>query len=166
MPFQDIVQPEVIPLSDTVRLKKYDGHYEKALAGYQDPYVYQNSEGIFDETQKPDLDYVRGMFRYLDNAGELYFIEALEGGEWVSIGDVTAKPENPPIAIWFEGYRGKGIGRLALEAVIARLRELGYDRITGSAVYKWNEVSLSMHRSLGFQVMGESETEVILALEL
>lgn len=166
MPFENTKQPEVIPLTHKLRLKKYDGHYEKALVGYQDPYVYQNSEGIFEEARKPDLNYVKGMCQYLNKVGELYFIEALKDGEYVSIGDVTVKPENPPIAIWYAEYRGKGIGTLAMQAVISRLRMLGYQKITGSTVYKWNKGSLELHRKLGFQVVRETEDEYILDLEL
>lgn len=166
MPFDGIEQPDVIVLSGNYRLKKYDGAYEKALAGYQDPVVYQNSEGIFDPQKKPDLNYVRGMFSYLDNAGELYFIEALEDGQYIAVGDVTAKPENPPIAIWQERYRGKGLGKLAMQAVIDRLRALGFRRITGSAVYRWNPASLAMHKALGFVVVEEREEELILEKEL
>ena len=166
MPFSGIEQPETIELTETIRLKRYDGHYEKALPGYQDPYVYQNSEGIFDERKKPDLEYVQNMCRYLDRVGELYFIEALENGEYIPIGDVTVKEENPPIAIWFARYRGKGIGNLAMRMVIHRLRELGYQKITGSTVYKWNDASLALHKKLGFQVVRETEKEYFLDLDL
>ena len=166
MPFCNIEQLEIIPLTDMLHLKKYNGEYEKALAGYQDPYVYQNSEGIFNEEKKPDLNYVKGMCNYLNGVGELYFIEILENGEYVSIGDVTVKPENPPIAIWFAKYRGKGIGTLVMQAVIKRLRELGYQKITGSMVYKWNQHSLKLHQKLGFHIVDETEKEYILELEL
>lgn len=166
MPFEGVEQPDIIQLSDTLRLRKYDGHYEKALAGYRDPYVYHNSEGIFDDTKIPDLDYVRGMCQYLDRHGELYFIEALTEDGWIPVGDVTVKPENPPIALWLAEYRGKGIGTLAMREVIRRLRELGYEKITGSTVYKWNDRSLKMHRRLGFRIVGEDEEEYKLELEL
>lgn len=166
MPLPGIEQPQVLPLGEGLRLKPYDGHYEKFLPGYQDPYVYQNSEGIFDEDKVPDLDYVRHMCEYLDSHGELYFIEALENGVWAAVGDVTLKPENPPIAIWYAPYRGRGIGRLVMETVIARLRELGYKRITGSTVYKWNEASLKMHQKLGFQIVQETEQDYYLELDL
>lgn len=166
MPLPGIEQPQALPLGEGLRLGRYDGHYEKALPGYQDPYVYQNSEGIFDKDKVPDLDYVRGMCGYLDSHGELYFIEALENGVWVAVGDVTVKPENPPIAIWYAAYRGRGIGRLAMQAVIARLRQLGCKRITGSTVYKWNQVSLKMHQKLGFQIVQETEQEYYLELDL
>lgn len=166
MPIPGIEQPETIRLAEGLRLKRYDGHYEKALAGYRDPYVYQNSEGIFDEGKIPDLDYVRGMCRYLDGAGELYFIEALEDGAYIPVGDLTVKPENPPIAIWYERYRGRGLGTLAMRAAVARLRELGYGRITGSQVFKWNRASLAMHEKLGFRVVRETEKEWVLELDL
>lgn len=166
MPIPGVAQPELLELSSTFRLRRYDGQYELALPGYQDPVVYENSEGIFDKEKIPDLDYVRGMCEYLDKAGELYFIEALEEGRWVPVGDVTVKDENPPIAIWRQEYRGRGLGTLVLSAVIARLRELGYERIRGSTVYKWNEDSLKLHRKLGFEVARESDKEYFLDLEL
>ena len=64
MPLKNIEQPEVITVGKSTRLRKYDGKYEKLLKGYQDPYVYQNSEGIFDDDKKPDLNYVKGMCEY------------------------------------------------------------------------------------------------------
>lgn len=166
MPIKGIMQPEIIQLSDNIRLRKYDGHAELALPGYRDPVVYQNSEGIFDESKIPDMDYVTGMFRYLDGKGELYFIEALENGEYAAIGDVTIMHEHPPIAIWFDRYRGKGIGTLVMQVMIERVRDLGYRRIVGSKVYKWNPASLKMHLNLGFRIMTENETEYTLDLEL
>lgn len=166
MPIPGIDQPETIQLTETLRLRHYDGHYELALPGYRDPVVYQNSEGIFDEGKIPDLSYVKGMCEYLDKTGELYFIEALEDGEYIAIGDVTVKDENPPIAIWRGEYRGKGVGTVVMTAVINRLRELGYKSIRNSTVYKWNENSLKMHRKLGFQVARETEEDYYLDLEL
>lgn len=166
MAFKNEIQPDILQVNKTIRLKKYDGHYEKALAGYQDPYVYQNSEGIFDDSKKPDLNYVKGMFEYLYDAGELYFIEVLECGDYITIGDVTIKEVNPPIAIWYAKYRGKGIGTAVMKAVIARLKDLGVEKITASSVYKWNEVSLKMHRGLGFTIIEETEEEYFLELFL
>ncbi len=166
MPLEDIMQPETIDLSDTLRLRRYDGHYETFLPGYQNPVVYQNSEGIFDEAKKPNLAYVRGMCDFLDRVGELYYIEAKENGEFLPIGDVTVKPENPPIAIWRDEYRGKGVGTAAMRAVIDRLRELGFDKITGSQVFKWNTASQKLHEKLGFRRVSETERDYIYELEL
>ena len=161
MPIKGVEQPEILAISDTLRLRKYDGNYGSLLPGYQDPYVYQNSEGIFDDAKKPDLDYVKGMCSYLDGVGELYFIEALEDGVFVSIGDITIKDENPPITIWRAEYRRQGIGTTVMMAVIERLRSLGFEKIYGSTVYKWNTASQKMHEKLGFRIVGEDGDELI-----
>ena len=166
MALKEFEQPEIIDINDSLRLRKYDGHYELFLPGYRDPVVYQNSEGIFDEGRIPDLEYVKRMCTYLARVGELYYIEAKENGTYVPIGDVTVKEENPPIAIWREAYRGKGVGRLVMEAVIGRLKELGSAKITGSTVYQWNTASQKLHERLGFRRVSEDEKEIVYEREL
>ena len=166
MPLPNIEQPEIISVSATLRLRQYDGKYEVFLPGYQNPTVYQNSEGIFDETRIPNLDYVKGMCNYLQKVGELYYIEILESGLFIPIGDVTIKPDNPPIAIWFDQYHGKGIGKLVMQTLIHRLRALGYSKITGSMVYRWNIASQKLHEGLGFVRTDENEREITYELDL
>ena len=161
MALKEFEQPEIININDSLRLRKYDGHYELFLPGYQNLVVYQNSEGIFDESKIPDLDYVKGMCNYLAKVGELYYIEANENGTYVPIGDVTVKDKNPPIAIWVDGYRGKGIGKLVMQTVIDRLKDLGFTKIAGSTVYNWNIASQKLHESLGFHAVAEGEKEII-----
>jgi len=166
MSLNDIVHPDILDINEWLRLRKYDGHYEVFLPGYQDPFVYQNSEGIFDVDRVPNLDYVKNMCTYLARVGELYYIEVREGDEFVPIGDVTVKDENPPIAIWQDAYRGKGIGMQVMQTVIRRLRELGYAQITGSTVYRWNLPSQRMHEKLGFVKTAENDKEIIYKLKL
>ena len=166
MALDGVMQPEILPVNDSVRLRKFDGRSECFLPGYQDPVVYQNSEGIFDTARIPDLEYVQRMCKYLANVGELYYIEALEDGHFTPIGDVTIKPENPPIAIWCERYRANGIGTAVLRTVIERLRNLGYSQITGSTVYSWNISSQKLHEKLGFRRTSENEREIIYALDI
>lgn len=160
MPLPDVTQPEIIPINDALRLRKYDGCYELFLPGYQDPCVYQNSEGIFDESKIPDLDYVKGMCTYLSRVGEMYYIEVREDETFVPVGDVTVKQENPPIAIWNAQYRGKGIGKAVMRTVIARLKDLGYSGVKGSTVYQWNIPSQKLHENLGFVRVAEDEKEI------
>ena len=166
MPISNIEQPIVIEVDENIRLLKYNGNYEIALSGYQDPYVYKNSEGVFDDAKKPDIDYIKGMFEWLNNNGELYYIQIREGQDFISIGDVTIKDVNPPIAIWYGKYRGIGIGTKVMKIVIKRLKELGYEKITGTTVYKWNESSQRMHEKLGFVKVDENEDEYIYELNL
>ncbi len=166
MAYKEHIQPEIISISPTLRLRKYDGHFELFLPGYQDPFVYQNSEGIFEKSRIPTLDYVRGMCNYLAKVGELYYIEILKGGEFIPVGDVTVKDNNPPIAIWRADCRGKGIGKAVMKTVIARLRELGCEKITDSTVYRWNTASQRLHESLGFRKARENEREIFYDLTL
>ena len=166
MALKEFEQPEVIEINDFLRLRKYDGHFELFLPGYQNPVVYQNSEGIFDKSRIPNLDYVKGMCTYLANVGELYYIEAKESGTFIPIGDVTVKDENPPIAIWVDAYRGKGIGKLVMQAVIDRLKKLKFTKITGSTVYQWNTVSQKLHEGLDFRRIAEDEKEITYEREL
>ena len=166
MALKEFVQPEIIDISDSLRLRKYDGHYKLFLPGYQNPVVYQNSEGIFDESRIPDLDYVKRMCTYLAKVGELYYIEVKENGTYIPIGDVTVKDENPPIAIWVDAYRGKGIGKLVMQTVVDRLKEFGFGKITGSTVYQWNISSQKLHESLGFRRVSEDENEIMYEREL
>ena len=166
MPLPNIVQPEIIPISPSLRLRKYDGKYELFLPGYQNPTVYQNSEGIFDENRIPTLDYVKVMCNYLQKIGELYYIEILEDGLFIPIGDVTIKSENPPIAIWFDRYHGKGIGKQVMQTLIQRLKILGYNKIVGSTVYRWNTASQKLHEGMGFIRSDETEREIIYELNL
>ena len=166
MPIRDIEQPNVIEIDGNIRLLKYNGNYEIALTGYQDPFVYQNSEGIFDDTKKPDINYIKGMFEWLNDNGELYYIQIREEKDYISIGDVTIKDINPPITIWYSKYRGTGIGTKVMIMVISRLKKLGYKKITGSTVYKWNEPSQKMHEKLGFIKVDENDDEFIYELNL
>ena len=166
MPLPNIPQPQLLPIAPGLRLRRYDGHYEIFLPGYQTPAVYENSEGIFDLEKIPDLGYVKGMCNFLDRAGELYYIEIEESGAFVPIGDVTIKPQNPPIALWREEYRGRGIGRQVMQAVIARLRALGYEKISGSSVFRWNTASQRLHESRGVYRVGENEREFFYDLTL
>lgn len=166
MAIANVPQPDMIQINSWLRLRKYDGNFPLFLPGYQDPVVYQNSEGIFQEERIPDLHYVERMCAYLSRVGELYYIEARVGGQYVPIGDVTVKAENPPIAIWRDEYRGKGIGTLVMQGVIDRLRGLGFDKITGSTVYKWNIPSQKMHERLGFVKVREEDDDIIYDLDL
>ena len=166
MPIRNIEQPIVIEVDENIRLLKYNGDYEAALIGYQDPYVYQNSEGIFDDIKKPDLEYIKGMFKWLNNNGELYYIQVKDGQDYISIGDVTIKDVNPPITIWYEKYRFIGIGTTVMKTIIKRIKELGYEKITGTTIYKWNLSSQRMHEKLGFVKVDENDDEYIYELNL
>jgi L-amino acid N-acyltransferase YncA len=55
-----------------------------------------------------------------------------------------------------EGFRGQGIGRAVMTAVIERAESSGIWTIE-AVMFPENEASVSLHRSLGFRVVGVRE---------
>ena len=154
MPIQGIRQPELIQVDEIIRLRKYDGAHDFALKWYQ------NTELVWlvDGDRVPyDADLLDRMYRYLNGHGELYWIEALENEAYRPIGDVTFWQEDMPIVIADPAYRGKGVGRKIISALIARGRELGYDRLYVDEIYRHNAASRKCFESLGFTAYQETE---------
>ena len=149
-----IEQPDVIQIDDTLRLRKYDGNHDFALAWYQD----EETVWLVDGNRNPyTVERLEGMYQYLNNAGELYFIEVLENGIYKPIGDVTFWQEDMPIVIGDPNYRGKGIGRRVILALIQRGKMLGYDRLEVGEIYDWNEGSRRCFESVGFTAYRKTE---------
>lgn len=144
---QGIEQPEIIQVDDTLRLRKYDGVHDFALAWYQD----EETVWLVDGKRDPyTIERLGGMYRYLNDAGELYFIEVCENGTYKPIGDVAFWQEDMPIVIGEPAYRGKGIGRKVISTLIQRGKDLGYDHLEVGEIYDWNEGSRRCFEKAGF----------------
>jgi L-amino acid N-acyltransferase YncA len=52
------------------------------------------------------------------------------------------------------GARGRGVGRVLAEHVVAAAREAGFDGMQFNAVVETNTAAVALWRSLGFQVVG------------
>ena len=138
MAIQGIEQPAIIQIGHALRLRKYDGVHDFALEWYLD----EETVYLVDGKRDPyTMERLGGMYRYLNNAGELYFIEVLENGTYKPIGDVTFWQEDMPIVIGDRNYRGKKIGRKVISALIERGKELGYDHLAVGEIFDWNESS-------------------------
>ena len=154
MAIQGIEQPEIIQIDHSLRLRKYNGVYDFALAWYQDEETVYLVDGKKDPYTMPRL---KGMYEYLNDAGELYFIEVLENDTYKPIGDVTFWQEDMPIVIGDSSYRGKGIGRKVISALIERGKELGYGHLEIGEIYDWNEGSRRCFKSVGFVAYEKTE---------
>lgn len=166
MAYKNFKQPEIIDISENLRLKAYKDEYEIALSWYRDKEVYYNSEGITDISKIPDENYVKRMYDYLKVNGELYFIEIKEDHKFIPIGDVTLKEENLPIVIGASQYRGIGIGKKVMQTIINRAKELGIKQIYGQKVYSYNIPSQKLHESLGFKYVKTEGNTIIYNLIL
>ena len=154
MPIQGLEQPALIRIDDTFRLRKYDGKHDFALKWYQDEEMVYMVDGV---KRAYDMEKLTRMYTYLNQAGELYFIEAFENGSFQPIGDVTFWQDDMPIVIGEPCYRGKGIGRKVLSALAARGRALGFDHVSIAEIYDWNEPSRRCCESVGFRVWERTE---------
>ncbi|MBP3700953.1 MAG: hypothetical protein J6I64_03595 [Lachnospiraceae bacterium] len=96
MAIPGIPQPDLIPIDETLRLRKFDDSYDFALAWYQDEELVYLVDGV---RNRYTMEHLSQMYHYLDDAGELYFIEVLEDGQYKPIGDVTFWQEDMPIVI-------------------------------------------------------------------
>lgn len=83
MAIEGIVQPEILKINDTLRLRKFDGIYDFAFDWYQDEETVYLVDGV---RKKYSSETLKCMYEYLDKQGELYFIELLENDKFKPIG--------------------------------------------------------------------------------
>lgn len=154
MLIKNISQIEVINIDDTLRLRKFDYKYDFALQWYQDEELVRLVDGPDSEIYT--LTKLKRMYEYLNNKGELYFIEIKEGEDFVPIGDVTIWEDDIPIVIGNKKYQGQGIGKKVIAALIERGRELGFQTMKVREIYSYNISSQKLFKSMGFIESGQT----------
>lgn len=163
MAIEGIEQPAVIQISDSLRLRKFDEIFDFALAWYQDEevvWLVDGTKNIYDRNR------LSQMYHFLNDAGELYFIEILENGTYMPVGDVTFWQEDMPIVIGDPRYRRKGIGRSVITALVQRGRSLGFDHVAVDEIYGWNEGSRRCFESVGFHAYEKTSKGARYRMEL
>ena len=154
MPIQGEKQPEILQIDEETRLRKFDGIYDFAFEWYQDPETVQ----LVDGTRTPySQQTLQCMYEYLDEHGELYFIEVINEGVYIPIGDVTFWKDDMPIVIGDKAYRGRDIGRKVIRCLIERGKILGYDSLFVGEIYDFNPISRKCFESLGFRAYEKTE---------
>lgn len=152
MPIENIHQPEIIDINTRLRLRKFDNKYSFALDWYQDEETVKLVDGL--NGIKYDFAQLKRMYEYLNNIGELYFIEVLDNKKFIPIGDVTFWKDDMPIVIGDKNYRGKGIGKKVVKSLIQRAMKLGYKEIKVREIYTYNIGSQKLFESVGFEKAG------------
>ena len=147
MAISGVEQPAHIQINDFLRLRRYDGTADFALSWYRDKELIFLVDGV----KKPyDRETLYRMYSYLDDHGELYFIEAQEGDSYMPIGDVTFSREDMPIVIGVPEYRGRGVGRQVILALMDRGRQLGFSTLGVREIYDFNTASIRCFTACGF----------------
>lgn len=154
MPIQGIDQPEILPVDSALRLRRYRGECDFALGWYQDPDTLLLVDGKTDPYTPSRL---RQMYEYLNQKGELYFIEALERDVWRPVGDVTFWQQDIPIVVGEKSLRGQGIGTKVVKRLAQRGRELGYAELFVQEIYAWNPSSRRCFEKAGFVPFAQTE---------
>ena len=147
MAIPGVQQPDLLPIGHGLRLRKYDGVYAFALPWYQD----EDLLFLVDGKRTPyTLEKLGEMYTYLDRP----------------IGDVTFSQEDMPIVIGEVQFRGKGIGRRVVSALVERGRALGYEKMYVAEIYSYNEGSKRCFEHAGFHVVEHTKTGARYAIEL
>ncbi len=87
MPIANIPQPELLTVTPTLRLRRFEKVIREALEWYRDPETVYLVDRIREPYSQEKLE---RMYRYLNAHGELYYIELLEQDVFRPIGDVTS----------------------------------------------------------------------------
>lgn len=87
MPIENIRQPEFINIGMELRLRKFDNNYSFAFDWYQDENTVKLEDGP--DAVLYDFSKLKRMYEYLNNIGELYFIEIVVNNIFKPVGDVT-----------------------------------------------------------------------------
>lgn len=148
------MQPDYIVIDEKIRLRKYDGIFDFAFQWYQDEETLCLVDG---ENVPYTMERIQEMYTYLDEHGELYFIEYLENDRFIPIGDVTFWQQDMPIVIGNKNYRRQGIGRKVVAALADRGRMLGYDFLYVNEIYEYNIGSRRCFESVGFEAYEKTE---------
>lgn len=156
MPITGMIQPDTIQISSVLRLRKFTGDCAFALDWYQDEETLWLVDG---KTDLYDMKRLNQMYHYLQEHGELYFIEykGENADRFVPVGDVTLGKEDIPIVIGDRRLRGKGIGKQVIRALIDRARALGFATLRVADIYDYNMGSRKLFEGCGFRVAEATE---------
>ncbi|HEP1839355.1 TPA: GNAT family N-acetyltransferase [Streptococcus suis] len=154
MAITGIEQADILEIDKQVRLRRYDGQHDFAFEWHQDLELVW----LVDGNKEPyTLDRLNRMYGYLATNGECYFIEILENGQFLPIGDVTLLRDDFAISIGDKRYWQKGVGSKVLQRMVDRARELGFVEILVEEIYDWNLGSRKLFEKCGFEVVEKTK---------
>ncbi|HFI0040059.1 TPA: GNAT family N-acetyltransferase [Streptococcus suis] len=154
MAIEGVEQVAILEIDNQIRLRRYDGYHDFALIWHQDLELVWLVDG---DKEPYSHDLLNRMYDYLSKNGECYFIEILENGQFLPIGDVTLFKADFAIAIGDKRYWKKGIGTKVLHRMIERAREVGLEEILVEEIYDWNLGSRKLFEKCGFEVVEKTK---------
>lgn len=149
----------MIQIDEKLRLRPIEKKdYAIALPWYQNRAILKYSENITEGVY--DMSVITRMYDYLNALETVYFIEIYEE-TWKPIGDVTLSDSTMPIVIE-PLYWGRGIGKKVILSLIHEGQKHGYKKLSLKGIYHFNERSINLFLSCGFQIVSEDEEQVVM----
>lgn len=133
-------------VDEEITLVRYYPNYKTALLWYQDPQLCRqvdNRDHVY------DLPLLKGMYRYLNSHGSLYYIKYKNR----LCGDVCLQPDGEVNIVVAKPFQNRHIGRRVIGEIIRLAREQGIGQLHAE-IYSFNTQSQKMFESLGFQKAG------------
>lgn len=163
MPIKEIKQPSHINIDGQLRLKAYEGSFEFAYGWYQDMESLKLIDG--EEAIPYTMEGLQKMYAYLNDHGELYFIEKKVNEAYIPVGDVTFWKDDMPIVV-AKKFRNQGIGKKVVQCLINRAKALGYKQIHIQQIYHYNIGSQRLFQGCGFKKTASTETGASYSLDI
>ena len=132
-----------ITIDSEIKLVKYYPNYEAALPWYQDP---QLCKQVDNRDTAYDLDLLKAMYQYLDQKGDLFYIEYQNN----LCGDVCLQTGGEINIVVAKPYQNKHIGRRVISKIIEFAKEKGMQELH-AVIYTFNSQSQRMFESAGFR---------------
>lgn len=132
-----------------ITLVRYYPNYKTALAWYQDPELCKqvdNRDSVY------DLALLKGMYQYLDNHGDLFYIKYKNR----LCGDVCLQPSGEVNIVIAKPFQNKQIGRRVMREIIQLAKEKQIPQLRAE-IYSFNAQSRKMFQSIGFVKVDDEE---------
>ena len=109
-------------IDEEIALIKYYPNYKTALEWYQD---LQLCKQVDNRDTVYDLDLLKGMYKYLDTHGDLFYIKYKNR----LCGDVCLQPNGEVNIVIAKGFQNKHIGRRVMHAIMQLAKEKGIQKL-------------------------------------
>lgn len=143
-----------IIVDQEIKLVGYYPNYKTALAWYQDLDLCKqvdNRDTVY------DLGLLKGMYRYLNQKGELFYIKYRNR----LCGDVCLQPDGEVNVVVAKPFQNKHIGRRVMDGIIQLAREKGIKELHAE-IYSFNKQSQKMFESIGFRQVDDEKYVLVL----
>lgn len=139
---------------EEITLVRYYPNYRTAFAWYQDLELCKqvdNRDSVY------DMDLLKGMYRYLDKHGDLFYIKYKNR----LCGDVCLQPDGEVNIVISKPFQNKHIGRRVIGEIIRLGKERHMQKLYAE-IYSFNKQSQKMFQSMGFVEIDSEKYELTL----